>query len=125
MAGRAKSDTKKAQIAHEAYKNLMAWAIQAYIGELTKTKGKGAHTVAEDFVKLYKLETGRDIKLNYNTLIRGAQGGRSCAEANVVSAWLMDGKTNVIITYIAELGNQGFPLSHCRLREHINKILHA
>ena len=105
MAGRAKSDTKKAQIACEAYENLKAWAIQAYIGELTKTKGKGACTVAEDLVKLYKLETGRDIKHNNNTLIRGTQGGRSCAEANVARAWLMDGETNVIITYIAELGN--------------------
>jgi hypothetical protein len=57
MAGRAKSDTKKAQIAHEAYERLKARAIKAYIGELAKAKGKGAHTVAEDFVKLYKLET--------------------------------------------------------------------
>ena len=52
MAGRAKSDTKKAQIAHEAYERLKARAIKAYIGELAKAKAKGARTVAEDFVKL-------------------------------------------------------------------------
>jgi hypothetical protein len=125
MAGRAKSDTKKAQIAREAYKNLKSRAIKAYIGELTKEKGKGARTVAEDFVKLYKLETGKNVKLNYGTLIWGARRGRSRAEANAARAWLTDGETNVIIAYIAELGNRGFPLSHRRLREHVNEVLPA
>jgi hypothetical protein len=105
MAGRAKSDTKKVQIAREAYDNLKSHAIKAYIGELAKEKGKGARTVTEDFVKLYKLETGKNVKLNYGTLIRGARSGRSRAKANAARAWLTDGKTNVIIAYIAELGN--------------------
>ena len=82
MPGRAKSNTKKAQIAQDAYEDLKARAISAYSAELKKTNGKGARTVAQDFVNLYKLETGKDIKLNYNTLIRGANGGRSRAEAN-------------------------------------------
>jgi Tc5 transposase DNA-binding domain len=29
----------------------------------------------------------------------------------------------VVIKYIAECGNRGFPLSHRRLKEHVNKIL--
>jgi Tc5 transposase-like DNA-binding protein len=76
-------------------------------------------------MKLYKLETGRDVKLNYNTLIRGARGGRSRAEANTARAWLTDGETGVIIAYIAELGNRGLPLSHRRLREHVNEVSSA
>ena len=123
MPGRAKSDTKKAQIARDAYEDLKARAIRAYSAELKKTNGKGAQTVAQDFVNLYKLETGKDIKLNYNTLIRGANGGRSRAEANAARSWLTEEETGIVIEYIGELGNRGFPLSHRRLREHVNEIL--
>ena len=77
MAGRVKSDTKKAQNARESYEDLKARAIKAYKAEHAKVNGKGAHTVAKDFVNLYKLKTGMDIKLSYCTLIRGADGGRS------------------------------------------------
>jgi len=66
--------------------------------------------------------TGKDVKLNYATLIQGVQ---SCAEANAARAWLTEGEKDVIIAYIVELGNQGFLLSHHRLREHVNAVLHA
>ena len=77
MAGRAKSNTKKEQNARESYEDLKAWAIKAYKVELAKPNGKGARTVAKDFVNLYKLKRGMNIKLSYCTLIRGADGGRS------------------------------------------------
>jgi hypothetical protein len=31
----------------------------------------------------------------------------------------------VVIKYIAECGNRGFPLSHHRLKKHVNEILHT
>lgn len=125
MGGRAKSDTKKAQIAREALEDWTKRAIKAYQAELKKPKGKGARTVAADFVKLYKLETGKDIKLNYARLIRGANGVRSRAEANAARAWLTDEEVDIILAYIIELGNRGFPLSHRRLKEHVDEILRA
>ena len=105
MVGRAKSNTKKAQNAQESYKDLKAWAIKAYKVELVKVSKKGACSVAKDFVNLYKLKTGMDIKLSYCTLIRGADGGRSRAEANAARSWLTDDETEVIIEYIGEVGN--------------------
>jgi hypothetical protein len=125
MTAKAKSDTKKAQIARDAYESLKLQAIEVYRCELKKIKGKGARTVAKDFVELFKQETGKDVKLSYATLIRGAQGRRSRAEPNAARSWLKEGETKVIIEYIAELGNRGFPLSHRRLREHVNEILRA
>ena len=123
MAGRAKSNTKKEQNAQESYEDLKARAIKAYKAELAKPNGKGARTVAKDFVNLYKLKTVMNIKLSYCTLIRGADGGRSRAEANAAQSWLTDDKMEVIIKYIGEVGNWGFPLSHCRLKEHVDEIL--
>ncbi|KZP11298.1 hypothetical protein FIBSPDRAFT_670600, partial [Athelia psychrophila] len=70
-------------------------------------------------------ETGKDMKLCYLTLIRGAAGGRSRAAANATKSWGTHGKTDFVIEYIGELGNRGFPLSHCRLKEHIEEILCA
>ena len=101
MAGRAKYDTKNAQNAQESYEDLKAWAIKAYEVELAKANGNGTYTVAKDSVR------------------------RSQAEANVAWSWLTDNITEVIIEYISEVGNQGFPLSHCRLKEHMDQILQA
>ena len=58
----------------------------------------------------------------YNTLIHSAAGGRSQTEANAAKSWLTK-ETAVVITYIAELGNCGFPLSHQRLKEHVDDVL--
>ena len=88
MAGQPLSDTKKAQNARDAYEVLNAQGIEGYKNECTKPNGKGAHTMAQDFVDLYRKETGRTIKLCYNTLIHGAAGGRSWAEANGAKSWL-------------------------------------
>lgn len=123
MVGRAKSDTKKAQIAREAYEDLKAQAIKVYAAERAKPKGRSARTVAKDFVQLYKRETGKDVKLCYNTLIRGANRRRSRAEANASRSWLSNVETDIVIEYIIELGNRGFPLSHRRLKEHVDEIL--
>src|ERR1700676_733131 len=79
--------------------------------------------MAQDFVELYRKETGRTIKLCYNTLICSAAGGRSWAEANGAKSWLMKEETTVVIIYITKLGNRRFPLSHQRLKEHVDKIL--
>lgn len=125
MGNRAKSDTKKAQIARESIDDWTRRAIIAYQAELKKANGKGARTVAQDFINLYKLETGKDIKLSYSRLIRGANGLRSRAEVNTSQAWLTDDEVEIVIAYIIELGNRGFPLSHRRLKEHVYDILQA
>lgn len=125
MPFKALTITKKAQLARESYEDIKARVIKAYSAELLKAKGKGARTVAKDFVHLYKLETGLDIKLDHVTIIRGAKGGRSRAQANAAKSHLTDGEAKIVIDYIAEVGNRGFPLSHRRLREHANAILRA
>ena len=72
MVGRAKSETKKRQIAREAIDTFCARAVAAYKLELTKPEKKrqGARTVAKDFVLLYKRETGLDVKIDHGFLIR-------------------------------------------------------
>lgn len=100
MPGRAKSETKKAQDAREEHSRLEARAIEAYKLELQKPKGKGARTIATEFTELYKVETGRHVKISYQRLIRDAKGERSRAESNASRGWLTDSKVDVVIGYI-------------------------
>lgn len=93
--------------------------------ELLKTKGKGAQTVAKDFVQLYKVETGLNIELDHVTLIQEANGERSRAQTNAMKSHFTDGEQDILIGYIGEISNHGFPLSHRRLQEHGNSILRA
>ncbi|KZP13126.1 hypothetical protein FIBSPDRAFT_683545, partial [Athelia psychrophila] len=130
MVGHTKSDSKKRQIARETKNDLMARAIVMiqYRHELTKTPvqhPKGARTVCTDFENLYRLETGLTVKLSHTTLIRLAQGGRARTDAVANRSWVMKEEEQVLIDFIGEIGNRGFPLSHRRLKEHVDEILRA
>ncbi|KAG1809898.1 uncharacterized protein HD556DRAFT_1214447, partial [Suillus plorans] len=73
IPGRAKSDTKKWQIAREAHDGIMARAIAAYQIKLAKgpyQQRRGARTICSDFQQLYYNETGKSVKLSHSTLIR-------------------------------------------------------
>ena len=125
MVGRAKSEIKKRQNAWEAIDAFCACAVAAYKVELTKLENerKGAHTVSNDFVLLYKRETGLDIKIDHGFLIQQANGCQTKAQANAAGSWVTPEETEVIIQYAHECSDRGFPLSHRRLKEHVNKIL--
>jgi len=123
MVGRAKSDTKKRQVLCEVEEDWRLRAIEAYRTELCKPDSKHKGSVACDFMHLYKIETGQDIKIDHNLLIHGAKGGRTRAQANAARSWLTTEEQEVVIKYIAECGNRGFLLSHHRLKEHVNEIL--
>lgn len=128
MVGRAKSEAKKRQIARELENDLMARAVIAYKHELKKTpaqRPKGARTICTDFENLCRLETGHSIKLSHTTMIRLANGGRTRTQANAARTWISKEEENVLIDYIIEVGNRGFPLSHKRLKEHVDEILCA
>ncbi|KAH7904161.1 hypothetical protein BJ138DRAFT_1096028 [Hygrophoropsis aurantiaca] len=125
MPGRAKSAVKKKREAREAHDDLMARAVSAYRFELEKkpgTKHRSARTICNDFEKMNLEATGIFIKLSHATLARHAAGGRTVAEMNAAKSWLTDVEVERVLAYVEEIGNRGFPLSHRRLREHVNEI---
>lgn len=128
MVGRALSETKKLQLAREKRNDLMDRAVKAYRLELKKPPArqpKGARKICADFENLYRLETGLTVKLSHVTLIRLADGGRTLSEANAAKTVLKPEEVTIVIDYICELGDRGFPLSHKRLKEHAEEILRA
>ncbi|KAI6149854.1 hypothetical protein BKA82DRAFT_3976860 [Pisolithus tinctorius] len=126
MPGHAISNTKKHQIAREAHDGLMAHAVVAYQAEQKKNHflwQHGARTICADFEQLYYNEKGKKIHLSYSTLLRLASGGKRKAVSNAEQhAWLTEEETAIVIDCIQEMGNCGFPLSHCWLKNHVDEI---
>jgi hypothetical protein len=70
-------------------------------------------------------KTRKKIKLSYVTLLRRANGGRSIHEFNATKRWLTDAEEKVVSDYSLELAARGFPLSHKRLKEHVDEVVRA
>ncbi|KAF5379261.1 hypothetical protein D9757_010705 [Collybiopsis confluens] len=128
MVRHAESDNNKSQRASEAKIALQKRAVEAYQEELAwRNLGLpnlvGAKAICNRFTNLHRAETGQIIKLNYATIINHAKGKPTRAESNAARTWLTAGKIEAVIAYIIEVANQGFPLSHRRLKEHVDEIL--
>jgi hypothetical protein len=124
MVGRAKYDVDKANTAKKIYNTLMARAIVAYKAEQKKPMKSrcGLRTISTDISAIHFSETGNVIKLSHVTLKRLADGGLSREKANEARAWLLPAEVDVVIDFIIEIAHRGFPLSHRRLKEHIDTI---
>lgn len=128
MPGRAKSEALKTREERALHDDLMSRATEAYRVELLKPSGlrrRSMRTVCEDFQTVNLNATGKLIKLSHATMARLLSGGQTLQQANAAKGHLTDDETEVILDFIAECGNRGFPLSHRRLRAHVNSILHA
>jgi len=127
MPGHAKSELEKSLITRDAHDDLMSHAVKAYNLKLKKPyhQQHGLHRVCLDFKKLNYEVTGTYIKLSHTTLRRLADGGRTPSEAHADQAWLTDAKTDVVINFIIEMADCGFPLSHRRLKEHVDILCHS
>lgn len=126
MGGKPKSDTKKKQISREDHDRAMARALAAYKEEQAKGNGekkKGLCAVCEEVARDWRIETGKDIKLSHASLNNLVKGGKSLSEFNTEKGWLEKEDSQVVIKYILEMGERGFPLSHRRLKEHVDAIL--
>lgn len=128
MPGRAKSMAEKASIDKHEHDALMARAVSAYLAELDKPNyrsRRGLRTICKDFEKLYYDEKGVKINLSYSTLSRLADGRKNREQANAHRRWLTDIEEDIVVNFIIEMALQGWPVSHRRLKEHVDLIAGA
>ena len=127
MPGCAKSELEKSLIAKCAHDDLMSHAVNAYSLELKQPyhQQHGLHRVCLDFEKLNYEATGTSIKLSHATLRRLADGGKTSSEAQADWAWLTAAETDVVISFIIEMADHSFPLSHHWLKEHVDMLCHS
>ena len=126
MPRRALSATKKAQVYRHEHDHLMARAVALYHHELAKPpseKRAGLRTICKIMEKEYYKETKQSISLNHNTLRNLANGGYTKAKFNSEKSWVTPDETEQVIKFVIEMADLGCPLSHRRLKEHIDMIL--
>ena len=127
MPGRAKSDVAKRHTAREIHDTLMARALAAYKSDQKKPiKSRcGYRKICIEFEAIHFAETGKHIKLCHMTLKRLSDGGMTRERANAERTWLLDSEVDIVIDFIVEMAHRGFPLSHKRLKEHVDSICSA
>ncbi|KIM35937.1 hypothetical protein M413DRAFT_78899 [Hebeloma cylindrosporum] len=90
-----------------------------------KNSRRGLRTICAEIAALHFSETGNVVKLSHATLKRLVDGGLTRDEAHEARSWLMPSEVNVVIDFVVEMADRGFPLSHRRLKEHVDLICRA
>lgn len=101
----------------------MARAVEVYNDEVEKGSKKGLRQVCQQVMNECRDKTGRSITLNYNTLNERVKGRKSLGQSNSEKSWLSKEETDSVIEYALEVADRGFPLSHKRLKEHVDEII--
>lgn len=130
MVGRAKSTVEKHLAAKRFHDAWMARAIEAYRLEKKKKYSKssprrGLRYICTELQDICFVETGNHVKLCHMTLKRLVDGGKTRQQINAERRWLSEGEEDIVIEFIAEMADRGFPLSHARLKEHVDSICRA
>ncbi|TFK25198.1 hypothetical protein FA15DRAFT_553249, partial [Coprinopsis marcescibilis] len=107
---------------------LLQRALMAYRAEQEKPPGvsrRSSRDICTDFEKVYHSTTGKHISLCHVTLLRRHNGHKSRLEAGQDQEWLLPEETKIIVDYLVNSAQQGFPLSHQRLKYEVDNILRA
>ena len=84
--------------------------------------GKGTRKICQEVEAECYAKTGKTIKLHKSTIQRRAQGHRSIREFNAGKRWLTDAEEETVVDFAIDMALRGFPLSHRRLKEHVDAI---
>lgn len=123
MPGRAKSQRIKKKEASTLTEQWMQHAIQMY--NESSSNPKSLRKICEEVEKKCFHETKKVVKLSKSTLSRRINGGRSVQEAHEESKWLSKEEADTVVKYAIECANRNFPLSHKRIKEHVDEIASA
>jgi hypothetical protein len=130
MGNKAKSQEQKIADKARVKQKLEEKAKELYLLELgkkaRKEKSKSSRTICEEVMADHKRTTGQDVAISHVTITRRVNNMPSRADANrATKSWLTIEETEAVIEYIVEIGAQGFPLSHKRLKEHVDELCQA
>ncbi|KAJ7177098.1 hypothetical protein C8R46DRAFT_810386, partial [Mycena filopes] len=67
----------------------------------------------------------KTVDISKSTLDRRIKGGVNRKDGHEHHAWLTKEETVIVVDFAAECSERGFPLSHRRLKEHVDEIVRA
>ncbi|KAJ7683502.1 hypothetical protein B0H14DRAFT_2244635, partial [Mycena olivaceomarginata] len=85
-------------------------------------KHMSLRAVCRKFKGAYKIDTGKDVALDHNTLLRLVKGAKSKSVSNEERNWLLAKEVQTVIAFAKDVANHGFPLNHQRLKEAVDEI---
>ncbi|RPD67635.1 hypothetical protein L226DRAFT_445447, partial [Lentinus tigrinus ALCF2SS1-7] len=68
-------------------------------------------------------KTQKHVKLACNTVLARANGRQSIRTFNTEKRWLSVAEEDAVVDFVIDTAQHGFPLSHRRLKEHVDTIL--
>ena len=127
MGRRALSKTKVQQIESELVEQYTSIAVIRYKHEIqTKKKPRGARTICREVQADCFRETKKTIQISKTTVLAHANGWESIREFNAnTKRWLTPVEEEAVVQFTIDTAQRGFPLSHRRLKEHVDAICHA
>lgn len=129
MVGRAKSQLLRAAERAETRQQLLIEAVERYKNQASHTveggrsKRKSMRTVVREVSNEHFESTGHRVILSQSALSRRLRGWKSHEESREDKSLLTIREAEVVVAYIIELGNRNIPLSHRRLKEHVEEII--
>ncbi|KAJ7053425.1 hypothetical protein C8F01DRAFT_996422, partial [Mycena amicta] len=124
MPGHAKSDRAKQRDVSALEEEYTLRAVQIYQEGQGSSSGKGMSlqkAVDKAKEECWSAKKGH-VKLSTSTVHRRLKGGKSRQDAADDRNWLTPEETNVVIDFAIEYADRGFPLSHRRLKEHVDQV---
>lgn len=103
----------------------MQRAIQIHREALASSNPRSLKQICKQAEDECSQETKKVVKLSKSTLGRRIHGGRSHHDAHEEQKWLSTEEINAVVDYAIACADRGFPLSHKRIKEHVDEIAHA
>lgn len=107
---------------------LYAMAMDLYLLEHCdpmKKEGKSYMVVCEEITRAHYEKTGRLIELSTSTLQRLVKGGTPKSKSNAQKSWLKEEESELLVSFIIDLAERGFPLKVKEIKRHAEDILQA
>ncbi|TFK22489.1 hypothetical protein FA15DRAFT_548024, partial [Coprinopsis marcescibilis] len=127
MPNKAIPQTQKIRDLSKEKDELLNEAAGLYLAEGSKPKKdqRSSRDIAKDLEERHFKETGHRFKLWHQTIIERSRGRRSQVEYASDREILTPEEREVVLGYLTQSANQGFPLTHSRLKDVVDDILRA
>jgi hypothetical protein len=127
MPNKAIPESQKTHNVAKEKDDLHNEGVALYLAELTNPKKEwlASRGIAAMLEKRHFEETGHQVKLCHNTILEHSKGRRSQVEYASDQEILHAEERRVVIDYLIQCAEQGFPLTHVWLKEVVDDILRA
>jgi hypothetical protein len=131
MGARAKTQAQRTRDDRDILDSLLEACVAMRQAELETTPPGGKFTSIRAICKIvqtkYELESGNKLAkdLSKSTVDRLLKGGTRKSDSNADRGWLLAEEEVIVADFCLQCANRGFPLSHRRLKEHVDMICRA